>query len=210
MARIDYFLRLTRIYKDDIHTIGYLITVIIAVAGFIMLTHQIQLQTEAINLQTEAVKLQTEALKAQSEQVKFQRDALQTQINLNKPIITQNMYCPPLQPNTVNHAEYTIYNIGRSSGIYKMQFQSNNILLRAINFNCNTFVTLCTTEPDYAISSNDKEKYILDLKIEENAKDPEFKIKLQCISEDCSKEPAKSWTCRYSYNNETKIYEPIG
>ena len=172
-------------------------------------TDAIKLQTEVVNTQNQQLKLQTEALQSQNEQLKFQRDALQSQINLNKPIITQNMYCPPLRPNTVNHAEYTIYNIGRSSGIYRMQFQSNNILLRALNFTCTEFSTLCTTEPDYAISSNDKEKYLLDLKIEENAEDPEFKIKLQCLSEDCSKEPAKSWTCRYSYNNDTKIYEPM-
>ncbi|MFH0859816.1 MAG: hypothetical protein V1921_01310 [Candidatus Altiarchaeota archaeon] len=207
---------LLRTHRDDIQTIAYAITAIAAVAGLISIADQMHLQTKAINLQTEAINLQNEQLKlqvdalgAQNEQLKFQREALQVQINMNKPILTQNMYCPPLWPNTVNHADYTVYNIGRSSGIYKIQFQAKDLLLRALNFSCYEFSNVCTTRAEYAISASDKETYILDLRVDGNVEKPEFSVTLECMSEDCLDEPPKSWECKYAYNTKSKVYEAV-
>jgi hypothetical protein len=212
---VRFFVDFIRRHREDVSVSMFILTFMVGAASFIMMIHQMQLQTEAIKLQIEAVKsqndqikLQTDALNYQNEQLKFQREAMQAQMNLNKPIITQNMHCPPLQPNTVNHAEYTVYNSGRSSGVYRIRFEANNILLRASSFNCLAFSASCTGAPDHAISANNEEKYMLDLKIGDNAENPEFSVKIKCMSEDCASEPEKLWGCKYAFSSESGVYEP--
>lgn len=212
-------------FRNQLVTLSHIATIILAAAtaiwailslyALIITADQLNLQTKAINLQIESIqtqneqlKKQTEAVQSQTQAVMLQTEAMQKQIQLNKPTITLNVYCPKIEANTVNHGEFHIYNIGRSSGAYKIIFQTTNMLVKIPEYVCPSFDSQCDTGLEHAIAANDKEKYGFDLRLTAgDTASAEFRITLQCTSIDCANEPQKNWACTYKKNPDTGAYE---